>query len=110
MRFALELFAELRRGDVDHSFGALFERLAAEFGSAVFGDNDVGFGAWGGDAGGEARDDAAGGARVGGGGQGDDGVAFGRAVGGADEIGLAADGAEIIVGDLFGVYLAGEVH
>src|SRR6266850_6048666 len=90
------------RGDGDHSFDAFARYAVAQVGGAVLGDDDAGVAAGGGDGAGELCDDA-------GGGDQDERNAARRVVGGADEVGGAADGADVAAfGDL-AVDLAGQV-
>src|SRR3546814_8454521 len=109
VRGAVELFAEIRMRDRDQAARAFGERLALEFGGAEFGDDDVDVTARGGDRAGQAGDDLAERAALGGGRQRDDRAATARTRTGTDEVDLAAGAAQIRAAALLGVDLAGEI-
>src|SRR3546814_244297 len=109
VRGAVELFAEIRMRDRDQAARAFGERLALEFGGAEFGDDDVDVTARGGDRAGQAGDDLAERAALGGCRQRDDRAATARTRTGTDEVDLAAGAAQIRAAALLGVDLAGEI-
>src|SRR3546814_7246360 len=86
---ARQLFAEVGVRDRDQAARAFGERLALEFGGAEFGDDDVDVTARGGDRAGQAGDDLAERAALGGGRQRDDRAATARTRTGTDEVDLA---------------------
>ena len=92
---------EVGMRDADEVFGAMLESAALEAGDAVLGDEVVDVVAGGGDGGTRGKEglDAGDGALGGGGGHGDDALAFAGHGGAADEVDLAADAVATGTGD-----------
>jgi len=104
-----QLVVKIRMSDGGQTAGALGQGLAFELGGTEFGDDHIHVTARGGDRPGQVDGDPADRAALGGGGQGDDGVATRRAHAGPDEVHLAAGAAEVGRAALLGVHLAGQV-